>query len=97
MLIVSANIPFYHNIFKSLLPQIRQNAIIVLPFKESFVKKHHCAVVVERRPRVREVAGSIPVRVIPKTITRKCSTLFGGQGCGVRIATDWLVSGKMNQ
>ena len=51
-------------------------------------------VVVERPPRVREVAGSIPGRVLPKALRKVImATLLGAQGCGDSITTDWLVSG----
>ena len=50
-------------------------------------------VVVERPPRVREVAGSITGRVIPTTLkTVVMAALLVAQGCGVSITTDCLVS-----
>ena len=51
-------------------------------------------VVVERSPRVREIAGLIPDRVKSKTLTNvEMDALLGAQGCGIIITTDWLVSG----
>ena len=48
-------------------------------------------VVVERPPRVWEVAGWIPGRVIPKTLKMEVmATILGAQGCGVSIRTDGM-------
>ena len=49
---------------------------------------------VKRPPRVREVAGSIPDRIIANTLQIVVmSALFGAQGCEASITTDLLVSG----
>ena len=53
------------------------------------ILNRHAGVFVERPPRVREVVGSIPGRVIPKTLKMVVMTaLLGAQGCGVIITTD---------
>ena len=49
-------------------------------------------ILVECPPRVREVAGLIPGRAIPTTLTMIVMTaLLGAQGCRVGITSDWLV------
>ena len=51
-------------------------------------------VMVERPPRLQEVVGSIPVRVIQNTLNIVVmAVLLGAQSCWVSITTDWLVSG----
>ena len=48
--------------------------------------------------QVREVVGSIKGRVIPNTLKMVLiASLLGAQGCGVSIATDWLVIVYMEQ
>ena len=43
---------------------------------------------------VREIAGSIPGRIIPNTLKMVLiAALLDAQGFGVSITTDWLVSG----
>ena len=55
-------------------------------------------VVVERPPRVREVAGLIPDRFIPTTLTMVVmAALLGSQGFRVSMTTAWLVSGYIDQ
>ena len=50
--------------------------------------------VIERPPRVRDVVGSIPCRAIPKTFKMEVmAVLFGAEGCGVSITTDYVLSG----
>ena len=53
---------------------------------------HRLGGVAVERP-LREVAGSIPGRVIPNTLNIVVlAVFFGAQGCAVSITTDWLVS-----
>ena len=53
---------------------------------------------VDRPSAVREVAGSIPGRIIPKTFKMILMAAFlVAQGCGVSITTVWLVLEQMDQ
>ena len=74
--------------------QICQNTMAQILVCFDLSPKNFGGVVVERPPRVSELAGSIPGRVIPKPFKKEVmAALIGAQGCGVRITTDLLVLG----